>query len=264
MAWIRLDDDYFYHPKFATLSHMAFRLWHEGLVYCRKLMTDGLIKTSALKAFRYGSPRAIRELTTPIHDGVAPLWAVDTEGYRVHDYLDWNPSQDEEQRDRREAKRRMRAFRGKAQSPPVTPDVTASVLPNVTPHVTPAVPGQGQGLGSGSFSEKKSVDKPASSLAADLIADRAGAFLRHYAELYIQHRHGAKLRLMGNSLEFSDACSLVEIWDDARLEKLAIIVLKTDDPFISGTDRSFKIFAMKASWADDKLKVWEREHGIVP
>jgi len=68
--------------------------------------------------------------------------------------------------------------------------------------------------------------------------------------------------LIGNSLEFQDACSLVAEWDDARLEKLAILVLTTDDPFIAGTDRSFKIFAIKASWADDKLKAWEREHGV--
>jgi hypothetical protein len=46
------------------------------------------------------------------------------------------------------------------------------------------------------------------------------------------------------------------------LEKLAKIVLTTDDPFIAGTDRSFKIFALKASWADDRLRQWEKTNGV--
>jgi uncharacterized protein YdaU (DUF1376 family) len=74
--------------------------------------------------------------------------------------------------------------------------------------------------------------------------------------------NGARLRLIANSLEYQDAESLVRTWPDERLEKLAKIVLTTDDPFIAGTDRSFKIFALKASWADDRLRQWEKEHGV--
>ncbi len=59
-----------------------------------------------------------------------------------------------------------------------------------------------------------------------------------------------------------DALSLVPLWDDARLDKLAVLVLTTDDPWIANTDRGFKIFAMKATWADDRLKQWETEHGV--
>ena len=43
---------------------------------------------------------------------------------------------------------------------------------------------------------------------------------------------------------------------------LAVLVLTTDDPFIAKTDRGFKIFAMKASWADDKLTQWEQAHPV--
>lgn len=88
-------------------------------------------------------------------------------------------------------------------------------------------------------------------------AARAGRLIERYAELYTQHRNGARLRLVGNSLEFEAACGLVALWPDDRLEKLAILVLTTDDPFITGTDRSFKIFGLKASWADDRLSEWE-------
>jgi len=156
MAWIRLDDDYISHPKFTALSDRAFRLWHEGMAYCRKLMTDGLILSSALQTFRYATRRAIRELLTPASEDTQALWATDPKGVRVHDYLDWNPSHQEEAEEREAAKQRMRAYRGRARAPTVTPLVTGAVTPsvtplvtpNVTPLVTPPVPGEGQGTGS--------------------------------------------------------------------------------------------------------------------
>ena len=48
----------------------------------------------------------------------------------------------------------------------------------------------------------------------------------------------------------------------ARLEKLARLVLSTDDEFISRTDRGWKIFVLKASWADDRLRQWEAAQGV--
>ncbi len=107
--------------------------------------------------------------------------------------------------------------------------------------------------------ERESVKAPKvrkreeTSVADGVIEDRARMLIERYQALYPVHRHGARLRLAVNSLAFQDACDLARHWDDARIEKLAEIVLTTDDPFISGTDRSFRIFAMKASWADDRL-----------
>ena len=94
-------------------------------------------------------------------------------------------------------------------------------------------------------------------LIPDGIAERAGQLLEHYAVWYATYRKGARLRLTGNSLEFQDACSLVAVWTDQQLEKLARVVLESDDPFIANTDRGFKIFALKASWADDRLRQGE-------
>ena len=95
------------------------------------------------------------------------------------------------------------------------------------------------------------------------LEERAGRLREElYPDWYAKYRHGARLRLIANSLEFQDAMSLVRVWDDARIEKLARIVLTTDDPWIANTDRGFKIFALKASWADDRLKAWEADRGI--
>ncbi len=121
-------------------------------------MTDGLIKRGDLKVFKYVTPATVKELTTRRGQSSA-LWVEDVEGYRVHDYLDWNPSQAEEERDREATKLRMRAFRGR-RAPPVTPNVTPHVTAEVTAHVTPNVPGQGQGKGSGSYVERERERKP--------------------------------------------------------------------------------------------------------
>lgn len=241
MAWIRLSDDYVYHQKFTRLSHIAFRLWHEGMAYCRKLLTDGVIRRADLKTFRYATKAAVAELTTPASDGVEPLWETHGDDFLVHDYLDWNPSKEDDQRDREGAKKRMRRYRGRA----VTPDVT----PFVTPTVTPYVPGQGQVK-----ALRKENVAPEESLAM-----RAGALVDRYCELFIEHRRGARLTRRP-VLDFEKALELVATWpDDARLEKLAVLVLTTDDEWISRTDRGFGIFAVKATWADDRLAAWEAQ-----
>ena len=103
--------------------------------------------------------------------------------------------------------------------------------------------------------------KPPPPLADDDFTERAGEFIRRYADLYSAHRNGAKWFSRGN-LDFIEAVRLVQVWDNARLEKLAVVFLKTDEDWISGTDRSFRIFALKASWCDDKLKQWETTHKV--
>lgn len=91
---------------------------------------------------------------------------------------------------------------------------------------------------------------------------RAGKLLERYAELFQQHRRGARYHNRMH-LDFPKACELVKTWpDDARLEKLAVIVLTTDDDWISRTDRGFGIFAARASWADDRLTTWEAEQQV--
>ena len=112
MPWIRLSDDYVDHPKFSVLSDGAFRLWHEGMSFCRKFQTDGLIPNVTLKDLRSFSAKRVRELITPWQPGKSALWeTVEDFGVKVHDYLVWNLSKEEEQTDRSAATARMRKFR---------------------------------------------------------------------------------------------------------------------------------------------------------
>lgn len=108
MAWIRLSDDYNDHPKFDSLSDGAFRLWHQGMGFCRKFQTDGLIPTASLRQFKAYSAKRMRILLTPYVPGENPLWrAIDGFGIKVHDYLEWNLSKEDENQQREEAKQRM-------------------------------------------------------------------------------------------------------------------------------------------------------------
>ncbi len=127
MAWIRLDDDYIYHPKFVALSSGAFRLWHEGMAYCRKLLTDGVIPQTALRSFRYAKRSAVDELITPIGTDVAPLWERIESGFLVHDYLVWNKSREQELKDREESKVRASRYRDEQRSIRVTNSVREDV-----------------------------------------------------------------------------------------------------------------------------------------
>lgn len=112
-------------------------------------------------------------------------------------------------------------------------------------------------LGSGSpKAPLKATPATARHLVEDEIAERGAKLLERFGVLYAEYRRGAHYRARPN-LDWTDACDLCRHWDDARLEKLVKVFLTTDDSWIAGTDRSFKIFAIKATWADDRLRAAE-------
>lgn len=94
MVWVRLDDRFPEHPKVASLSNEAFRAHVEALCYCGRNGTDGLIPKGI--ANRLGSADELR---------AAGLWEDDPAGYRVHGFLDYNPTAEEaaERREKRSA-----------------------------------------------------------------------------------------------------------------------------------------------------------------
>lgn len=257
MPFIRLSDDYIDNPKFMALSASAFRLWHEGLAYCRRHQTDGFLAKKVVEGFRYFKGPRVSELTTAHQDGANPLWHIENGGYRVHDYLAWNPSKAEEDAEREGAKKRMRRWRDRS-NVVGSPSVTASP----TPERDAFVPGRvGITTGSEVLQEREPERKPGDP-ELPTVEWRAGQLLQNYQRWYAEERRGARLRLIGNSIEFGEALTIVQTWpDDAHIEKLARIVLTANEKFLNSTDRSFRIFAMKATWADDRLRAWEESQG---
>lgn len=233
MSWVRIHDAALTHPKMTglvSLSH-PFTLWVWGLSYCQTHLTDGLIPRRAVPAT---CKRAIAGL---IERG---LWEAHDVGFKVHDYLDWNDSRESVLTKRASLKERVTRSRDRARNAPASSGVVTS----------------------GVFSEKGTGEKP-TPIADEDSGDLARWLLESYPAWYCDERKGARIPLLMGNLVFLEAIEIVTTWPDrVRLEKLARIVLSTNDPFIAGTDRGWKIFKIKAPWADDKLRQFELENGV--
>lgn len=110
MGWVKLDDGFADHPKIDNLSDGAFRLWAAALGYVARNLTDGVVPEARLPRLvpRY-KPALLAEL---LADDYGPVWHRPGHGcdrcpqppaghITVHDYLDKNPTGDEERERRR-------------------------------------------------------------------------------------------------------------------------------------------------------------------
>lgn len=91
MTWLKIDDGFCEHEKVEALSHPAFRLHVAGLCLCARLLTDGRVSESNLRKLgagvRVNPKRYVEELVE------ARLWFPHAKGgWRIKDYLDYNPS----------------------------------------------------------------------------------------------------------------------------------------------------------------------------
>jgi len=87
-----------------------------------------------------------------------------------------------------------------------------------------------------------------------------GAFLKAFCELYSKHRHGAKYAV-NRAKDVPTVRRLLTVYGPERLEKVATVLLTTDEEWIEHTDRGIGILSVKASWCDGMLATYEAEHG---
>lgn len=100
MAWAKFDDGYPRHRKVWPLSDAAFRLDTSGICWSGEALTDGRIPADELTAVSpVKQPRkAAAELVRrgrwhePGHD--CPRCPPISDGWVIHDYLDYNPDAD--------------------------------------------------------------------------------------------------------------------------------------------------------------------------
>lgn len=251
--WIRLSDSYIDHPKFLALSASAFRLWHEGIAFCRKHETDGLIPKSALQGFRYFQQGRVSELTTTIAGEGGPLWeTVDGFGYKVRNYLDWNLSKEEAEKDRESGKARSKKWREKRFK-----NATDNTVRDASPHAHE--PDRNR---NGSLRSSEGVQGKPSALSEEPSRDlamRAGAFVETFEELFQKYRRGAKYFRRQPALDFDRALGLCRTWDDERLLKLVEVFMNSDEDWIVRSDYGLAAFSAKATWCDERLASWEAQ-----
>lgn len=91
MPWVRLDDQFTEHPKVVAAGPLAGWLYVCGLTYCARQLTDGFIPRAQLRRLlpTGGVDRLAARLVT------VGLWEPADDGYRVHDFLNYNASREQ-------------------------------------------------------------------------------------------------------------------------------------------------------------------------
>jgi hypothetical protein len=100
MTWLRLDDGFATHPKVLQVSDRSLRAFLVALCWSGHHSTDGKVPASVI------SRRAAAELLK-----VGLFEVGDEESFLVHDFLDYNPSKEEIENERRSSRERMRRVR---------------------------------------------------------------------------------------------------------------------------------------------------------
>lgn len=104
MTWFKIDDSMWSHPKVMLCSDAAIALWaRAGSFSCDKL-TDGFIHRAYLPSLR-ATEKAAAELVA------AGLWEPVDDGWRFHDWADYNETGDEVEAKKAAARERMRRVR---------------------------------------------------------------------------------------------------------------------------------------------------------
>lgn len=107
--WTKLDDGFLGHPKILAAGDQCELLYVRALVYSARYLTDGFISRSALNSLtRARHPDELADKLVEVG-----LWEEDDllDGWRIHDYHDYNPSAEEVKRERAAARERMKSVR---------------------------------------------------------------------------------------------------------------------------------------------------------
>lgn len=123
MSWVRLDDAFPSHRKIRRLSDAAFRMHVSALCWSSKYGTDGHITTEDLPLVAdldgHMDPQVFLSVTKELiqrglwHDSEHTCDACPAagDGWVVHDFLDFNPSSEQVEDQRRAATERQRRSR---------------------------------------------------------------------------------------------------------------------------------------------------------
>ena len=128
MPWAKVDDQFTDHVKVVSLSLAAKGLWLCGLVYAARRSTDGFIPASV--PIREGAGEDVAPLIDELVR--ADLWVRCDGGYRIHDYLEYNPSKAEidamrDSKSEAGAKGAAKRWGGKSMAEPMAPAIAEPI-----------------------------------------------------------------------------------------------------------------------------------------
>ena len=170
MPWFRLDDSFHSHPKVIAAGNEATGLYVRCGTYAAEHLTDGFIPediavlygasdTGSRRNPGTGKPETLGETLVRTR-----LWRRARGGWRMPDYLDYNPSKEAVDKERKAAAERQRRRRE------AMPSRRESRRDNTVSHTTPARPDpiNGSVLTDGARASPAPVHnpKPVSSMAS--------------------------------------------------------------------------------------------------
>lgn len=97
MTWVKLDDQFADHPKMVVAGPFAMLLHVKALCYCARYLTDGFVPAAVVNSLVYWPPGVTvdnQALAQALAQ--ANAWELCEGGYRIHDYLEYQPSREDE------------------------------------------------------------------------------------------------------------------------------------------------------------------------
>src|SRR5215469_2418786 len=114
MPWFRLDDTFHSHPKILAAGNEATGLYVRCGTYAAQHLTDGFIPENTALLYGASKIRSRGDDATPGTETLAEtlvrvkLWRRVRGGWRMPDYLDYNPSKQAVDKERKAAAERQR------------------------------------------------------------------------------------------------------------------------------------------------------------
>lgn len=144
MPWFKVDDGFHCHPKVLRAGNEAVGLYVRCGSYAAQQLTDGFIPEHI--ALLYGGETLAETLVR------AGLWRRTRGGWRMPDYLDYNPSKKQVQAEREKTRERVRKHResaGKSKDRNGVTNAVTNAVSNTTPsRPVPSPKGTGTDTGS--------------------------------------------------------------------------------------------------------------------
>lgn len=189
MSWAKLDDHFYGNGKVLAAGLAATGLYARSLSYAAGHETDGHI-TRDVAMFLAGGEQELFDRLVGVE-----LWSREGDGFMIHDYLEFNPSARELDRNRRQSAARVRRYRERLAEEPV--DGSDSVTRNRNGSVTrnkrrPVTMGR---VGSGSSNGRSSSDHGRSEEVGTVARAREERFARWWDAYPLWRREKRSLAL---------------------------------------------------------------------
>jgi hypothetical protein len=117
MPWFRLDDSFHSHPKVIAAGNEAVGLFVRCGTYAAEHTTDGIIAEEIAELYGASATGSRRNPGTGKPETLAEtlvrtgLWHRVRRGWTIHDYLDYNPSKEAVEKERKAAAERQKRRR---------------------------------------------------------------------------------------------------------------------------------------------------------